>query len=358
MMQPTLTYLRRVFGPALDDCAVREIKSGRRSRVYRVTLLADGSHTLPNSVIVKVITGPWLDDPPGPERELRLYREYRPILDLRLPRFYHGHTIPETHTTVLVLEDLAPSHRFPDPQYIWTPEEAAALLRAYARLHATGEGVLPSPNRRQWLRRPWHAGLQAGALHRDVADLIAMGVWQPLPGLDALIEETVAAISDFLAHRATLLHNDLYPPNVALPNTSGDPAIILDWEMASWGPGEIDLAYFFLQPYRSGRRIPRDEALAIYWDARRRQASAIPPARERDRRQHHADAVMALALVPVARHVAEHPYPTGSAPRAYWNAMFGVLEARLAGLADAARRRYRLPAPGVLRQLPAPSLED
>jgi hypothetical protein len=344
MIQPTLAYLRRVFGPALSDGAAREIKSGRRSRVYRVALTHDGAPTIPDTVIVKVITGPWPDDPPGPGRELRLYRDHLPALAMRLPRFYHGEVMPETHTCVVVLEDLAPAYRFPGPRYVWTPGEATALLRAYARLHAAGHAALPPPGRRQWLRRPWHVGLEVNTLRRDVAALVGAAIWQPVPGIDTLIERTVAAIPNLSGQHPTLLHNDLYPPNVALPIRPGDPAIILDWEMTSWGEAEMDLAYFFLQPYRSARRMPREEALATYWEARCMQTGSVPPARERERRQHHADAVMALALVPVARRVAQQPYPEGSAPRAYWDAMFNVLEERLHDLASRTRRFDHLPA--------------
>jgi hypothetical protein len=138
------------------------------------------------------------------------------------------------------------------------------------------------------------------------------------------------------------LHNDIYPPNVGLPRerTGGDAdsdgqltleqVVLIDWEMVGWGLAETDLAYLFLQPYRSAAAVNREEALEFYWQERRRLEGDVPTAAERRFRQAHADGLLALWLLPVAARMATTPHPVGSAPHTYWSEMFQVLGERLA----------------------------
>jgi hypothetical protein len=90
----------------------------------------------------------------------------------------------------------------------------------------------------------------------------------------------------------------------------------------------------FMLPFRSTRNICRQAALDYYWARREMLEGQRPPARERRAMQRHADAVWALYLIPVAHRVAKKPYPPGSGPRAYWDAMFGVLYERLEELCN------------------------
>jgi thiamine kinase-like enzyme len=150
--------------------------------------------------------------------------------------------------------------------------------------------------------------------------------------MERLIEQTLAQMPLFAGEGATLLHNDVYPPNIGLPHDPGGEAVLVDWEMAGWGLAELDLAFMFMQPYRSARQIDRQAALDYYWDRRRRLAGAAPPIEERLARQRHADALWALALLPRAHEVAGSPLAPGSAPADYWDNMFGVLYERLKAL--------------------------
>jgi hypothetical protein len=340
--------LRRAVSPALAGCSWREIKASPRSTVYRADLLyeddAREADAPPASAIVKVLQGPWDDDPTGLDREVRFYREVLPRISLRHPRLYGADVDEGTGTRTLVLEDLASRYRFPDPRYAWSPGEVESFLPSYARLHVEGEGALSPAGKRGWLMRPWHAGLHGPELREKVADLIAWGVWGPLPGIGELIEDTLGSVGRLATCRPTLLHNDLYPPNVALPRAGRGAPVLVDWEMASWGRPELDLAYLFLQPFRSARRVDRATALACYWEERRVLEGAIPPQSWRDAVQRHADAVLSLALVRVAHRVARRPYPPGSDPAAYWDSMFGVLEESLYRAAARTREVRLAPA--------------
>ena len=104
----------------------------------------------------------------------------------------------------------------------------------------------------------------------------------------------------------------------------------MDWEMVGRGLAELDLAFMFLQPFGSHRKLDRAAALAFYWRERERIEQPMVSAGERDRRQRYADALWALWLIPVAHKMAHYPFPPASPPRIYWESMFAVLADRLA----------------------------
>jgi hypothetical protein len=96
---------------------------------------------------------------------------------------------------------------------------------------------------------------------------------------------------------------------------------------------ELDLAYLFMQPYRSAAAIDRPAVQSFYWQERARLGGGGHgyeyTGAERCFRQRHADAVLALRQLIIAYHVALAPFPAGSAPHTYWQEMFAVLEERL-----------------------------
>lgn len=210
------------------------------------------------------------------------------------------------------------------------------MLRAYARLHSLGRNCLPPEDQRSWMWRPallerdWHAE----ELLELFQALVDRGVWSPLAGIEQLIEQTLVDASSLEPYPLTLLHNDVFPPNVGLPKGAPDQpeAILLDWEMVGWGLAELDLAFMFMQPYRSARRVRREEALDYYWEQRRAIEGNLPSLDQRQRMQRHADALWALSLIPVAHRVASRPFPAGTEPARYWDSMFAVLYDRLSDL--------------------------
>lgn len=111
-----------------------------------------------------------------------------------------------------------------------------------------------------------------------------------------------------------------------------EPAALIDWQDAGVGMPEMDLAYMDLQPFESGRSLPRPELLRLYWQFRTRIGDEIPSADERARRQLHADLLMALWLTRSACRVALNPYPEGSYQKMHWDSQFGIVHKRLTEL--------------------------
>jgi hypothetical protein len=338
MFSPSLAFLKQVVDPSISGFTSRIIKtSASPSTTYRVALEYPEGHLGVLSVIVKSIAPIWPRDPDGPDREPKFYAHLLPQLDLKHVELYHVGIDPETQCRLIVMEDLAPGYRFSEPTHLWTCDEACCMVRTYAHLHVQGGHCLPPEGERSWMwrmalhERPW----EAEEILRLIDDLVKGGVWSPLLRIERLVEQTLADMVHFARLPVTLLHNDVFPPNVALPLELNDEAILLDWEMVGWGLAELDLAFMFLQPFRGTRNIDRARVLDHYWAERQVLEGVQPPAGERRAVQLHADALWALSLVPVAHSVVAKPYPPGSAPKAYWDSMLSVLHERLAELCGA-----------------------
>jgi hypothetical protein len=330
----TLDFLRQRIHPRIDGFTVHTIKqSGTPATIYQVGLTHGLNGRSPHSAILKVIAPEWPEDAEGPNRELNFYTQIRPCLKLERPHLYAAGVDGESQCRFILMEELTADYRFFPPAHLWTQAEAACVLRTYAHLHVQGQAAVPAEGERGWMWS-YHRPAWDGERLLAMAGLLAeQGVWRPLPGLARLIERTVAADEGFASAGVTVTHHDIFPPNVALPpDLANGRGVIIDWEMAGWGMAEMDLAYFFLQPFGSSRRIERAEALALYWAERGRLEGRMVTAEEQAARQAHADALLALSLIPVAHKAVTRPFAPGSFPSLYWDSMLGVLEKRLGEL--------------------------
>lgn len=333
MYIPSLPLLRQVVHPAILEAVARPIKhSSTPATVYRVQLThGRGAASAPTQLILKRMAPDWPDDAHGHEREARFYATFWPQLELGDFHVYYAGPEPGSAYHLVIMDDLTLTHSFPLPTHTWTQVEIEAIVRIYARLHVRGAAALPAAAARNWLlpRHETRVWENAGNLLRLAADLSDWGIWPALPGLMRLLRQTLDRMTENTQLPVTLLHNDVYPPNIGLPCRDQGDVVLLDWEMLGWGLAEMDLAFMFLQPYGSHRHLQRQAALAAYWQERARLGDATPSLAERQARQQYADTLWALWLIPVAHRMAAAPFPPGSTPRHYWDAMFPVLGERL-----------------------------
>jgi aminoglycoside phosphotransferase (APT) family kinase protein len=331
ILEPNLDLLRQAFGNDLKDCQAELIKIALGwSRVYRVTLTRLGRrHSGPQSVIVKTI------DPKGPatlleaERELRFYQTLHPRLPIPKPEVHFLTTDEATGFHVIVMEDLASTHHIPSHPYQWRRAELTSVLRAYAYLHTSQVETLEHA----WLAPRHESLLNFEKIPEQTAIVQRAGIWRELLGLSELIAFACESCKRYADAKINLLHGDTTPTNAPLPKNlqalPTQPATLIDWQDVGVGMPEFDLAYMDLQPFESGRLIPRSELLALYWQARAEFDSEIPCADERRARQLHADVVTALWLTAAASRVTLHPFPEGTPQRLHWDSQYGILYNRL-----------------------------
>ena len=331
VFEPNLDLLRQAFGHNVRACHTELIKIALGwSRVYRVTLTYTGQgYSKRDSVIVKTI------DPKGPatqleaERELRFYQTIHPKLSIPKPEVYFLTTDNATGFHVIVMEDLKPTHRIPTHPHQWTRAELRSVLRTYAYLHRDKFADLNYP----WLAPRHESLLDFEKIPEQVAIVQNAGIWGDLPELPDLIAYARESCKKYADEKIGLLHGDTTPANAILPKgLEPDPAILIDWQDVGIGMPEFDIAYIDLQPFESGRLIPRSELLNLYWCYRAEIDSDIPCAKERGARQLHADAVTALWLTGPASRVTVHPFPEGTYPQMHWASQYGIVYDRLKAL--------------------------
>jgi thiamine kinase-like enzyme len=169
----------------------------------------------------------------------------------------------------------------------------------------------------------------AAELSEMAAQLEELGVFPNLPGFEQALARFMDSMPAYEALPATILHLDSAPGNVGLPLNGAHSAIIVDWEMASWGLPEIDLAYIFVQPYDNARHLQRETVLAHYWSRHDELGRVAPPPDTQRARLRYAEQLWALWLIPAARRVALEPFTPGTAPAIHWEHMFPRLGRRL-----------------------------
>jgi aminoglycoside phosphotransferase (APT) family kinase protein len=182
-----------------------------------------------------------------------------------------------------------------------------------------------------------HRSWQRDQVMEMAEELVTRGAWPAIVGLDRLVDWTLTVEAEMNARPVTLIHNDVYPPNIGFPPDLSGEAVLIDWEMAGWGLAELDLAYLFMQPFSSSAHLDRAACLDFYWRARAALGDCIPPLDERCVVQRYADALWAIYEIAVAHFVATtRPFAPGSPPHAFWQAMLPVLHGKLTMLATLA----------------------
>jgi aminoglycoside phosphotransferase (APT) family kinase protein len=296
-------------------------------------------HPNRESAIVKTI------DPKGPatlldaERELRFYQTLHPRLTIPKPEVYLLTTDEATGFHVIVMEDLAPTHTIPTHPHQWTRLELKSVLKAYAYLHTSPMEAL----HHAWLLPRHESLLDVQKIPEQVAIVQHAGIWGDLPGLSELVAFACESCRKYASAKTTLLHGDTTPTNAPLPKDLRvkrvEPATLIDWQDVGVGMPEFDLAYMDLQPFASGRLIPRSEVLGLYWGYRVEIDSEIPCAEERGARQLHADLVTALWLAAAAGRVTLHPFAKGTAQHIHWTSQYGIVYNRLKALIQEINRQ-------------------
>ncbi len=281
-----------IDGPRIEKIAIEKIgeSSGFLGEIARVHLdYANPGSPSPSSVIVKLPTGNRRLRAVGEsmglyEREILFYTQLAPRLPLRLPRCYfaqldRGVAAPQMNPrfvawvnrmpawvrsvgislgpwltplfrrrSALILEDLGFA-RLGNQATPGSEPDIHAALASLARIHAECWDD-PSVENLPWLH-------PLDANERIFGTLLA----RQRPQFERLMGPSIPSetgnILDWLEHHldavhrrlarppCTLIHGDFRLDNLFFDDASGDgQAIVSDWQLAAWGRGVCDLAYF------------------------------------------------------------------------------------------------------------------
>lgn len=229
------------------------VEYGLSGRTHRVVAESERGGRV--SFIVKEARGDAV------ERELLFHRELEEALLGSVPECYGGGSDPELDRGLLFLEDVAPAEQG-DVLRGCTDEQAEAVVRVLARIHAAGWGVrsdaFPSAFPRWSMRLPdpehWR-DRRARATER-YPTILTPNVSARLDDLPQKIE---GALTELRAGPASWIHVDAHLDNV-LWRPDGS-AVLLDWCGAAIGPPAVDLARCLTEGIDAGSHPERAEAL-------------------------------------------------------------------------------------------------
>jgi hypothetical protein len=212
-----LPILLQTVSPNIQQYTETKIKdSATPAAVYRLELDYNGPKTGPVTVILKRIQPEFSNDPGFPNREIHFYNHTLPRLDIPRAQVYYTGIAPDTQDRLILMEDLV-DYYLPPPTRPWTQPEGECIARAYARFHVSGVQHLPPEGERAWLLPRHETRLQTENIGELAHDLFQRDVWDTIPEIDSLIEQTICNSRSLSQIPITLLHNDVFPPNVALP---------------------------------------------------------------------------------------------------------------------------------------------
>lgn len=188
-------------------------------------------------------------------REVRFYEQMAHRSPIGTARRFYSSFDEASGDFVLLMEDLG-ERRMVDQVEGCTPEDAAVVVRALARHHATfwsspelsaldwGCRIIDPPNPQALgpaLRASWPI------IESGFADLLPGAMLDAARRLPDHIEPLMAALSE---PPVTLLHGDARLDNVFF----GDTLTVVDWQICGIGRGPYDVAYFLSQSLRSEDR--------------------------------------------------------------------------------------------------------
>lgn len=241
------------------------------STVYRVRLESSNPLT-PRSVILKCVRPPWGEDIYRGERELCVYTELVAHLPIPQAARYYVNFGDNQHHSQLVLQDLNDAYVFYPETHAWTWTEAQAILRALARLHSGGQALRVTE--RPYLMAPLHTRWTPARVREMFSDLLHTD-WlharmaRAETWVDAILNKLPRLEAIAAKEPLTLVHYDIYPPNIAFTRDAEQPeAVLIDWAAATADIAEIDVAFLFQQPFNSDRLLDWRTALRYYWDER------------------------------------------------------------------------------------------
>ncbi len=291
-MEGALRGAHVIDGPRIETIAIEKIgqSSGFLGEIARVHLdYATPGSPSPSSVIVKLPTGNRRLRAVGEsmglyEREILFYTQLAPRLPLRLPRCYfaqldRGVAAPQMNPrfvawvnrmpawvraagislgpwltplfrrrSALILEDLGFA-RWGNQATPGSEPDIHAALTSLARIHAECWND-PSVEKFPWLH-PLDANERIfGTLLARQRPQFEQRMGPSIPGEAGTLLDWLEDHLDVVHRRlarppCTLIHGDFRLDNLFFDDASGDDqAIVLDWQLAAWGRGVCDLAYF------------------------------------------------------------------------------------------------------------------
>jgi hypothetical protein len=272
----TSDWLSSVLGAPVTVTAAAPIGDGHVSTTIRLTLATDDP-AVPSSVVAKI---PAQDDRSrllalsvrSYEREVKLFVELAPTVDIRMPHCYHAEWDAVTNDYVVLLEDMSPAEQG-DQLAGCSLERAELAVRELTRLHG------PRWNDPTLADVGWLAGNEPSSNLDGYGAVWAMvfpgfvATYEPYLTTEqlTLAEQFGPHLGAFFAGRQrpySIVHTDYRLDNMLFGTAAGGPPItVVDWGSPAHGMPITDLSYFCGAGLLvEDRRAHERDLVAVYAD--------------------------------------------------------------------------------------------
>jgi hypothetical protein len=152
----------------------------------------------------------------------------------------------------------------------WKADDYAKAIRELAALHERFTGLQEDLSAFPWLGRPLEAdfGVHVAAAAQAIEHIVTSGSPEALASrpervamLARLTSQADRIVRPLLDLPATLMHGDYWPGNIAV--TRDGRQVVYDWQLASVGPGVLDLFTFVTKSRWTFGSLPVEEAELI-----------------------------------------------------------------------------------------------
>ena len=283
----TSDWLSRVLGGSVESVTASPIGDGHVSTTLRLSLSSDDP-AIPAAIVAKV---PAEDDRSrllaasvrSYEREVKLFQELAPTVDIRMPHCYHGEWDAATNDYVVLLEDMSPAVQG-DQLAGCSLDRAELAVRELTRLHGPRWND-PTLSDIEWL---------TGNDPEASADGYAL-VWAALfPGFAATYAPYLTAemldlaerfgdhVGEYIGGRErpfSIVHTDYRLDNMLFGTEEGGPPItVVDWGSPAHAMPITDLSYFCGAGLLiDDRREHERDLVGVYADALRAYDVEVDP---------------------------------------------------------------------------------
>jgi hypothetical protein len=251
--------VRRATGKRVVSCVPLTRTGGYTRALRALASFADGSTAFLKAATESDTAG-WIT------REIAVYETLgeKPFL----PRFYGAAKRAESDLPVLVLEDLTGAHWGPP----WRDGDIKRVLDTLAAVRACAplfpDRFLPSQEAERGALASWHK------VAADPEPFLSLGFCSQA-WLESALPTLLQADATALLDGTDLVHQDVRSDNLCFPGDGR--AILVDWNWACYGNGQLDIAGWLPSLHREGGPSPETilpdqpelaAILAGYWAAR------------------------------------------------------------------------------------------
>lgn len=179
----------------------------------------------------------------GGRREMGVYRSLASQLPVQTPALIAADASGAWLILEAVEQELTPNQ--------WQAEHYERAVRALCGVHERFWGLADDLAVYTWLARPLTTDYEiyvlaaVGAMEKMMVDNrhpLITGSAEVLNGLGLLLTQVEPMVAKLRQFPATLLHGDFHPGNINL--MEDNEVAVYDWQLASVGPGVLDLVAF------------------------------------------------------------------------------------------------------------------